>query len=382
MANQLKMAEKQAILALHERGWSRRRIARELGVHRETVGRYVDGSGGSKPAGGTGNAPLGSAPQAGPESANAPPGSTTLEAEAADSKPASAPGNAPLGSNRQRGPVSAAEPWRATIIDMLDGGLTARRIFQDLIAEQGYSGSYWSIRRLVRRLGHGTPLPFRRMECAPGDEAQVDFGSGAPVVGTDGKRRRTHVLRVVLSCSRKGYSEAVYRQSTDDFLLCLENAFIHVGGVPRTLVIDNLKAAVKRADWFDPELNPKIASFCQHYGIAILPTKPYTPRHKGKVERGVGYVQDNALKGRSFTSLEEQNRYLLNWEMTVADTRIHGTTRQQVGKMFAELEKPNLSPLPASRFACFQEAKRIVHRDGHVEVSRAYYSVPVEYVGR
>lgn len=386
MANQLKMAEIQAIRALHGRGWSRRRIARELGVHRETVGRYVDGVGGPKPAGGEANAPPGSEAQPTVEPADASPGSPKVGADLTEAKPASVPPNAPPGSegqkDGQRGPASAAEPWRRMIVEMLGRGLSARRIYQDLITEHAYAGSYWSVRRLVRRLQQGTPLPFRRMECAPGDEAQVDFGTGAPVVGADGRRRRTHVLRVVLSCSRKAYSEAVYRQSADDFIRCLENAFAHFGGVPRTLVIDNLKAAVKQADWFDPELTPKITSFCQHYGIAVLPTKPYTPRHKGKVERGVAYVQDNALKGRSFASLEEQNRYLLNWESTVADTRIHGTTRQQVGKMFVEVEKPALSPLPASRFACFQEAKRIVHRDGHVEVGRAYYSVPVEYVGR
>ncbi len=118
----------------------------------------------------------------------------------------------------------------------------------------------------------------------------------------DGKRKSTWVFRIVLSHSRKGYAEAVHRQTTDDFLRCLENAFAHFGGVPRTLVIDNLRAAVRRADWFDPELCPKVRSFAEHYGIAILPTKPYTPRHKGKIERGIGYVKGNALKGRTFTS--------------------------------------------------------------------------------
>ena len=114
----------------------------------------------------------------------------------------------------------------------------------------------------------------------------------------------------------------------------------------------------------------------------ILPTKPYTPRHKGKIEKGVEYVKDNALKGRTFSSLQEQNQHLLNWEMRIADTRIHGTTRKQVGKLFREEEKTSLLSLPADRFPCFQEAKRSVHRDGHIEVQRSYYSVPPEYTGR
>ena len=119
----------------------------------------------------------------------------------------------------------------------------------------------------------------------------------------------------------------------------MENAFAHFGGVPKTLVIDNLKAAVAHPDWFDPELTPKVQSFCRHYGTVILPTKPYMPRHKGKVEAGVKYVKNNALKARVFTSLEEQNRFLADWERTVADTRIHGTTKQQVGKVFDEVER-------------------------------------------
>jgi len=220
------------------------------------------------------------------------------------------------------------------------------------------------------------------MECAPGDEAQIDFGKGAPVIDSDGRHQRCHVMRIALSHSRKGYSETVFRQTTDDFIRCLENAFWHFGGVSRTLIIDNLKAAVSKADWYDPDLNPKIQSFCQHYGTVILPTKPYTPRHKGKIEKGIEYVQNNALRGKRFSSIAEQNAYLLHWETNVADKRIHGTTRKQVGKVFEEVEKPALLPLPVNRFPSFHEAKRSVHRDGHIEVKKAYYSVAPEYVGR
>src|SRR5690606_8527843 len=156
-------------------------------------------------------------------------------------------------------------------------------------------------------------------------------------------------------------SEAVPRQTTEHFIRALENAFGHFGGVPKTLVIDNLKAAVTHADWYDPDLNPKIQAFCQHYGTVLLPTKPRMPRHRGKVERGVGYLQDTGLKGRTFDSLAAQNCFLAEWETGVADTRLHGTTRQQVGKLFAEVEQPALLPLPATRFPFFQEGERIVN---------------------
>ncbi|OWK39360.1 IS21 family transposase [Fimbriiglobus ruber] len=224
-------------------------------------------------------------------------------------------------------------------------------------------------------------MPFRRLECGAGEEAQVDFGTGAPIVGPDGQRRKTHVLRVVLSFSRKGFSEVVSRQTTDDFLRGLEDAVWHFGGVPQRLVLDNLRAAVTTADWYDPELNPRVRSFAEHYGTVMMPTEPYTPRHKGKVERGVDYVQENALRGRVFASLEDENRFLADWERTVAGTRIHGTTRKQVAAQFA-LERPALRPLPAERFPHFEEVKRVVHRDGHVEVGKAYYSVPPEYLSR
>ena len=120
------------------------------------------------------------------------------------------------------------------------------------------------------------------------------------------------------------------------------------------MIIDNLRAAVKTADWFDPELNPKARSFAEHYGAVFLPTRPYTPRHKGKVENSIGYAQNNALKGRVFSSLQEQNSFLLEWELTVADKRIHGTTRRQVGKHFSDIDAQALLPLPRESFPSFQ----------------------------
>lgn len=412
MANALKMALIEAILSLRRRGWSRRRIARELGIDRETVSRHLRAaSEPSKPA----NAPTGSVgsaadpkPAIAPigsdaivgasKPANAPTGSEVPGTDVAQASPAPAgassvpsistaspDGVAPMAPNSTdlgAGRPSDCAPWRRVIEAKLDQGLTAQRIYQDLVTEHGFAGSYYSVRRFTRRLGQGRPLPFRRLECGPGEEAQVDFGTGAPIRTAEGRLRRPHVFRIVLSYSRKGYSEAVSRQTTDSFLRALENAFWHFGGVPQRLVLDNLRAAVSKADWFDPDLNPKVQAFCQHYGLVMLPTKPRTPRHKGKIERGIGYVKGNALKGHVFASLDEQNQHLLHWEQTVADTRMHGTTRQQVGKRFHDVERAALLPLPAARFPCFNEGRRIVHRDGHVEVDKAYYSVPPEYLGR
>src|SRR6202035_1793213 len=205
MANQLKMAEVQAIAALARNGWSDRRIARQLGVHRETVGRHrrLLEAGDSKPA----SAPLGSSLAAG-GSANAADAS-----EGVGSVSVGAPhGSAALvtGGSAQ-GHASTAGPWLETIIRKLEAGLTVRRIYQDLCSDHEYAGSYYSVRRLVKKLAAAAPAPFRRMECEAGAEAQVDFGRGAPIVSTEGKRKSTWVFRIVLSHSRKGYAEAVHR---------------------------------------------------------------------------------------------------------------------------------------------------------------------------
>lgn len=389
MANRLKMAQQNTILVLAQRGWSYRRIALELGVHRDTVSLHVRRAA----AAGLGPGPPAEANPAISIAGSDGPATDNPDATAAAT--VSNPAISITGSGRPALPVPAGrrsrcEPLRAVILAKLEQGLSAQRIWQDLTAEHAFADSYQSVQRFVRTLGAATPLPFRRMECAPGEEAQIDFGRGAPLItaadpnrpGGQPQRRTTHLFRIVLSCSRKAYSEVVLRQTTEEFLRCLENAFRHFGGVPKTLVPDNLKAAVLQADWYDPELNPKILAFCQHYGTVCLPTRPRTPRHKGKVERGVGYAQSNALKGRTFTSLAEQNAFLAEWEATVADTRIHGTTRKQVGPFFAQVEQPALSPLPLERFPFFHEAQRSVNRDGHVEVARAYYSAPPEFLGR
>lgn len=418
MANHLAMSKLNGILDLHRKGWSQRQIARALSIDRKTVGAHLAAEASKRAKAPTGKAPTGSddsnwakAPTGSgdPTEATGPTGPETIgteervtgrasppafparsadgtceidSLESEDQEPLRSPASDETTSSSPKQSRSACRQWRATIEDKLDQGLTAQRIYQDLVEEQGFTGKYHSVRRFVARLQAGRPLPFRRMEVAPGVEAQVDFGLGTPLSLPNGRRRKTHVLRVVLSHSRKGYSEAVDAQTTENFIRALENAFHAFGGVPLTLVIDNLRAAVSRVDWFEPELNPKVRSFCEHYGVTILPTRPAMPRHKGKVERGVDYVQENALRGRTFDSLRAQNEHLRAWEEHVADKRIHGTTKKQVEQLFLEREKAALRPLSPERFPCFEEGARRVHRDGHVEVAKAYYSTPPEYLGR
>lgn len=369
MANFKGLAMQQTIRTLQEQGKGIRAISRMLGISRNTVRGYVRGE---DPASSETDppcewVPTGSDTQTDPPCPKVPTGSESKDEVVSARVPARS--------------QSKCLPFIEIIQEKIKQRLHAQRIHQDLVHEQGFDGGYDSVKRFVQQLTKGDGIAHRRMETPPGAEMQVDFGKGAWTVDEAGKRRKTHMLRVVLSNSRKGYTEVVRRQDTESFIRAMENAFLHFGGVPETLVPDNLKAAVIMADKYDPQLNPKFESFAQYYGVAVLPTPPFRPELKGKVERGVGYAFNSALKGRSFCSLAAQNKHLQWWEQHVADTRIHGTTQKQVRAAF-EAEKPFLQPLPAMLFPCFEQGQRIVNRDGHVEVAKSYYSAPPEFLGR
>lgn len=364
MANQLTMADINYIKSLAAAGWSRRKIARETGYDRGTIRKYLDPEPPPKMDGS----------QADPDPCPDP-GSPSLEPNP-DSKPST------VIAGNQALETSVCTPFRATIEALLEKNLTADRIHRELCEDHGFTHSYPSVVRYVRKLKVTQPKRVWRMECEPGEEAQVDFGVARTLRTPEGKLRYSNVLRVTLSHSRKAYTETVPFQNTECFIRALENAFRHFGGTPATLRIDNLKAAVQKADWYDPQLNPKLMAFASHYGTAIIPTRPYTPQHKGKVESDVGYVKRSALKGHEFNSIEEQNAHLKNWESNIADKRIHGTTRKQIIIHFETNEKAALRPLPPDLFPAYQEEQRTVHRDSYIGVKKAYYEVPPEYIGR
>ncbi len=372
MSRELAMDKKLGIEQLIASGMPKRQIARTLGIDRKSIDRHLaklESKGASQAEAPTGEAPTGSEDSKG---AKAPTGSESVEPAIGG---VAEPVKVALRSRSQ------CVVFHEQIVAKIELGLTAQRIYQDLVADHGFTAKYHSVRRYVAALTGSKELPVRRMEVEPGQEMQIDYGQGARCKDHTGKYRKTYVFRMVLSHSRKGYTEAVTRLTTESLIRSLENAFRAIGGVPKIVVFDNASSAVKKADWYDPELNPKITSFCNHAGFTLLPTRPATPQHKGKVERGVDYVQENALKGKKFESLAEQNQYLIEWEKNVADTRIHGTTKKHVGKQFIEVEKATLGPLPIEPFPIYEEGIRKVSRDGHIEVKGSYYSAPPEYLG-
>jgi transposase len=373
MPNYLKMPKKSQVLALLELGWSYRRIEAETGVRRETVSRYDA-------------ARLSKAAKTFPGSAPSPPSESPGIQLGEDSNAAktfagseSNPAKTFAGSTPR--PRFAAALYRTAITEKLDAGLSLQRIWQDLVEEYGYGASYESVKRFAR-----TIAPKRRavgvFHCAPGAEGQVDFFRGAPTLDTaTGEWRRPWVFRLTLGNSRHGYEEAVWDQKLETFLRLHERAFRDLGGVPQVVRHDNLKAAVVRACFYDPDSHDVYLAFAAHWGFTPLPTQPRTPQENGKQERSGGYVKNNALKGRRFDSLDAQNAFLRHWNRTIARLRIHGTTRRQVWTHFVEVEQPALQPLAAELFPFLTSGERTVLAAGHAEVGGAFYPVPLALLG-
>lgn len=344
MGNYLEMADRQRVKALLELGWSYRRIQRETGVDRKTAARYDPGRE--------------------PKSARVSTGPAAKSAKVS------------------AGPASACEPYRQIIEEAAAKGLSAQRIWQDLTGDYHFSHQYASVKRFVRKIRRHHPEVAAVMEHPPGEEAQVDFFKGPVTLEPEhGQWHRPWIFRMILSCCGHSYEEPLWRQDKVSFIRAHENAFLDFGGVPHTVRLDNLKAGVARACLYDPDISELYAAFARHWGFVPLPCRPRHPQEQGVVERGGGYLKDNALKGRRFESLEDLDAFLKRWNRTVARVRIHGRTRKQVYTHFLEVEKPALQPLPAERFSLFEVGTRVVHPDGYVEVGRAFYSVPDRLLG-
>lgn len=227
MSNLLKVSMKENIQQLSRQGLSIRRIAHYLNLNRRTVSKYIRGEGTSHVSSST-RVPIGSGGSKYTGREGVPIGS-----ECSNS----------LGSSEMPiflGVQSACAPYSSLIARAVETGLSAQRIYQDLHYEYGFTGSYDSVKRFVRKLKVKRELPFRRLETSFGEEAQADYVSGYWLHPGVGRSRKVHILRVTLSASRKSYSEGCLSQSTENFIRGLENAFRYFGGSPKVLVIDNL----------------------------------------------------------------------------------------------------------------------------------------------
>jgi transposase len=277
-----------------------------------------------------------------------------------------------------------AAPHRERIVALRRQGVECRAILERLREEVGFGGSYSALWRFVRSLEPATPTAYIRMETAPGEEAQVDFGTAGLIVDPVGRvPRRAWAFVMVLSWSRHQYVEFVFDQEVSTWLRCHRHAFEYFGGVPRRLVVDNLKAAVVRAAFHDPVVQRAYRECAEHYGFLIAPCRPATPHHKGKVEQGgVHYVKRNFLAGRTLPPLPEANRLVLTWCRDTAGQRIHGTIKERPLERFTQVEQSALAPVPAAPYQLATWKRAKLHPDCHVVFQGAFYSAPHRLIGQ
>lgn len=276
--------------------------------------------------------------------------------------------------------ISTVEPFGETVKELRRQKVEMTAI-KARLEEQGFTGSYSAVRRFVHALEpRPRPEVFVRVECQPGQQAQVDFGSAGKMLDPQtGQLRKAWAFVMTLSFSRHQYVEFVFDQTVATWLLCHRHAFEFFGAVPEEVVLDNLKTAILRAAQDNPLVQQSYRECAEHYGFLLAPCRPATPQHKGKVEKGgVHYVKRNFLGGRQPTSITQANQDVRKWCNSTAGLRIHGTTKERPLVCFQEVERARLKPLPEAPYDLALWAEVIVPSDGHIVFDNAYYSVPLD----
>jgi transposase len=325
----IQLGELVVILDLHRQGLGVSAIARRVGIDRKTVRKYIER--GLEP------------PAYGPR------------------KP------------RPR----RLEPFEAYLCQRVVAypGLTGSRLLRE-IREQGYDGGYSAVTDFLREARPRPTAPFEvRFETPPGEQAQVDFAQ-FEVVFTDepGVVRKVWLFSLVLGYSRLIWARFVAHQDLQTVLRCHIAAFAALGGVPREILYDRMKTAVIGEDAEAHIVyNRALIEFAGHYRFHPRACRAYRAKTKGKVERPFRYIREDFYLARSFRNLDDLNAQLAHWLATVANPRVHATTRRIVNEAFAE-EK--LQPLPAVPFCAVLKLERRVSHEGMVSVGGNLYSVP------
>lgn len=279
--------------------------------------------------------------------------------------------------------ISSVEPYRALVIQLHQDSVEGAAIWQRL-RERGYTGSLSSIYRFLRHVTPPQPNATVRVERAPGEEAQVDFGyAGRMLDPATGVLRKTWAFVMTLAYSRHQYVEFVFDQTLPTWIALHAHAFVFFGGVPQRVVLDNLKAGILKASFDDPQIQATYRECAEHYGFLIAPCRPRTPQHKGKVEQGgVHYVKRNFLGGRTPTTLAHANADVLGWCRTTAGQRCHGTTKVQPLARFASTEHPQLRPLPPTPYELAIWKQVTLYRDCYAVFEQSFYSAPFRLIGQ
>jgi hypothetical protein len=284
------------------------------------------------------------------------------------------------------------EAWRLLVArhDRIEAwlktdGLTVVKV-HDLLTREGvvvpertlhrYAGEVCDVGRGRR----GTTV--RVSDGEPGEELQVDFGKMGRLLDPDtGRQRDCQALIFTPVVSRYSFVWLTYRQSLDEVIAGFEAAWVFYDGVFKTVIPDNMKTIVDRANPTEPRLNQAFVEYAQARGFVVDPARVRSPQDKPRVERVVPFVRQSFFAGESFIDLVDAQRRVEEWCRVRAGMRVHGTIQARPAEVFRVEELPRLSPPPTKRYDVPIYANAKVHRDHHIEVAKALYSVPGNLIG-
>ncbi len=277
---------------------------------------------------------------------------------------------------------SKLDPFKSYLKSRLERFDLPATVLLREIRKQGYSGGLTILRDYVAGIkAQEVRRLVDRFETEPGRQAQVDWASCGTIVH-EGRRRRLSLLVVVLGYSRTIWAQFVVSERRPVMLELLEQAFSELGGVPKELLIDNLKQAiaVARSAEEPAKVQPEFASFADHWGFEVVACPPYWPRAKGKVERAISYLKGSFLEGREFVDLDGLNAQLRQWLAEVANVRTHGTTKQRpIERLPADQEA--MLPLVSRPFPAAERAQRLTDHDARISFGGVRYSVDPVILG-
>jgi len=349
------MIEISEVMYQWQQGRSKSKIAESLGITRPTVRSYLKRA-----------VAAGLTTESNPAEVAAI--AVSLQTRVSGSTTVSAPALTAIAVHEERIKKLLAEP-----------NMTTKQIWR-LLGEAGHRFSERSLNRYIGQIVPSQPAVTVRLEVDPGTQGQVDFGQVTLTI--DGKRKRLWAFIMTLSYSRHRFVRFVEHQDVATWLDCHIRAFKFFGGVPATVLLDNLKSGVVKPDLYDPTINRAYGELERFYGFVADPAKVRTPEHKGKVERSVPIVRQQMVAGRTYFDIADANEKALVWLRDEIGMVPHGTTHEAPRIRFERDEKPALKELPVHRFDIPNWKKCTVHPDHHVVFEKSYYSVPTRFVGK
>jgi hypothetical protein len=276
-------------------------------------------------------------------------------------------------------------PHAKRIEDYLEKGLKGSKILT-LLRRDGIEVGGSSFYRFINTRCENyirKNITVRLPETEPGKYSQADFGYMGMIWDEEaGRLRRTHALIITLCSSRHMYVYLTFKQDIRAVIEGFEAAWGYFEGITIIVIIDNLKPAIDKSDRYNPKINRQFLEYAQSRGFIVDPANSGHPKGKPIIERAVPYVRDNFFKGETFISLDDCRERAVDWCTNIAGKRIHGTTQKIPIEVFEAVEKAALTPCPDKRYDIPYWAVCKVHPDHHIRFKNSLYSVPTKYISK